>query len=69
MKQRLKTVYVLRIRPDDNAEWSESSFYKSRKKRDRDGSMNRIMGGMRTHSYDEKKTAEELDAIEFADEY
>lgn len=60
----MKTVYCLRIRPDDNSEWSEATYYRTRKSRDRDGSMNRIMGGMRTHSFEEKKTPEEISALD-----
>lgn len=59
----MKTVYVLRIRPDDNSEWGEPEYYRSRKERDRTASVNRIIGGIRTHSYEEKKTVEEAASL------
>lgn len=59
----LKIVYVLRVRPDDDSHWSEPVYYRKRKERDRDGSMNRVLGGIRTHSYEEKKTPEEIDQL------
>lgn len=57
---KLKTVYVLRTRPSDSCVWSEPEYYRTRKERDQIGSMNRVLGGIRTHSYEEKKTPEEI---------
>ena len=52
-------IYGIRTRFSDDDSWSEPTFY--RKKADRDGvaSMNRIIGGIRTHSFEEKTTIEE----------
>jgi len=61
----LKTVYALRIRPDDNSVWGEPEYYRTRKERDRTESMNRIIGGIRTHSYEEKKTPDEVESLCF----
>lgn len=60
---RLKTVYVLRVRPDDSLPWSEPEYYQTRKERDRVAAMNRVLGGIRTHSYNEKKTFEEVNQL------
>lgn len=59
----MKTVYALRIRMDDKDPWSEPDYFRTRKQRDRAASTNRIIGGIRTHSYEEKKTPEELAAL------
>lgn len=59
----MKIIYALRIRPDDNSEWSEPEYYRTRKERDRTASVNRIIGGIRTHSYEEKKTPDEVEAL------
>jgi hypothetical protein len=58
-----KTVYCLRIRASDSEPWGEPTLYATRKARDYDEKMCRIMGGMRVHSYTEKKTTEELESI------
>lgn len=63
----MKTVYVLRVRPDDDSSWSEPQYYLRRKERDKTARMNRVLGGIRTHSYEEKKTTEEIITMEFAD--
>ncbi len=59
----MKTVYVLRIRPDDSSPWGEPEYYRTRRERDRTASINRIVGGIRTHSYEEKKEPNEIEAI------
>lgn len=59
----MKTVYCLRIRPNDQSEWSEPTYYEKRKFRDLDEKFNRCLGGIRTHSYEEQKTAEEATAL------
>lgn len=56
----MKTVYVLRIRPDDNSEWGEPEYYRTRRERDRTAYVNRIIGGIRTHSYEEKKAPKQI---------
>lgn len=50
--KRLKKVYCLRVRPDDNAEWSEPDVYTSKRQRDDDERVTRIVGGYRTHSFE-----------------
>lgn len=55
----MKTVYCLRIRPDDKSDWGEPQYYRLKSKRDTDAAFVRIIGGMRTFSYQEKKTDEE----------
>lgn len=62
-KPKLKTVYVLRIRLDESQPWSKPEYYRSRKVRDETERINRIIGGIRTHSYEEKKTADEVEAL------
>lgn len=59
----MKTVYVLRVRPSDSVVWSEPEYYRTRKERDREAAVNRVLGGIRTHSYEEKKTPEEIEAL------
>lgn len=59
----MKTVYVLKVRPDDDSPWSDPEYYRTRKERDRVASMNRILGGIRTHSFEEKKTLEEIEEL------
>lgn len=60
---QLKTVYVLRVRPDDASPWSEPTYYRKRRERDKDVSFNRAIGGIRTHSYEEKKTLDEIEEL------
>lgn len=62
-QQKLKTVYALRVRPDDNSAWSEPEYYRTKRERDRIAAQNRVLGGIRTHSYQEKKTPEEIDQL------
>jgi hypothetical protein len=59
----MKTVYVLRIRVSDDRTWSEPDYYRRRKDRDFDEMMNRIWGSMRTWSYEERKTEEEISQL------
>jgi len=59
----LKTIYCLRTRTEDKDPWSEPSHYRTRKERDKVAAENRILGGIRTWSYEEKKTAEEIEAL------
>lgn len=55
----MKTVYCLRTRFDDAQEWGSPEFYASRRTRNKAEAMVRIIGGIRTHSYEEKKNTEE----------
>jgi hypothetical protein len=55
----MKTIYCLRIRENDSEPWGETTDYATRKERDYDGAICRFMAGLRTHSYEEKVTAEE----------
>lgn len=63
MNIRKKTVYCLRTRMDDGAEWSEPSFFRTRKERDYIAAQKRILAGIRTHSYEEKMPVETLDEL------
>ena len=58
-----KTVYGLKLRLNDNEGWCCPSWFKTKKQRDTAASFNRIIGGIRTYSFDEKKTLEEIAAI------
>ena len=58
----MKTIYMLRIRFSDNEDWGEPEAFKTRKRRDHCASTNRIIGGIRTHSYEEKISDEEFAA-------
>ena len=60
-----KKVFCLRVRLSDDQEWSEPSYFKTKGKRDKIGAMNRIIAGFRTHSFEERKSEEELAEIEF----
>ena len=62
-----KTIYGLKVRPDDNSNWSETGYFKSKIKRDNTASVNRIIAGFRTHSTEEKKTTEEIAQMDFDD--
>lgn len=48
------TQYVLRIRFDDSEPWGEPTFFETRKERDQAERVNRVLGGIRTWSYEEK---------------
>jgi hypothetical protein len=63
MKTSIKTVYVLRLRPNDAAPWGEPEYFKKQKERDNAERICRIIGGLRTHSYEEKKTPEEIEEL------
>lgn len=64
--------YFLRIRFRDSDPWGEPKEYKTRRGRDKDAEINRIIGGIRTHSYDEptprrrKPTVESTQAVSTA---
>lgn len=59
----MKTVYVLRVRLNDESPWGEPEYYRTRKERDHVAAQNRVLGGIRTHSYQEKKTLEEIEEL------
>lgn len=59
----MKTVYVMRTRLSDNEPWSEPQYFKTRKERDEIGAMNRMIGGIRTNSWEEKRTPEEIEQL------
>ena len=50
--KRLRKVYCLRIRQDDQSEWSQPDVFTSKKQRDQAASQCRIIGGLRTHSFE-----------------
>jgi hypothetical protein len=53
----------MRTRENEQSEWSKPDYYKTRKKRDDNERMCRILGGLRTHSYEEKVTQERFSEI------
>lgn len=59
----MKTVYVLKVRENEKFPWSDSTYYRTRKERDNVERINRCLGGIRTHSYEEKKTQEEIEEL------
>ena len=61
----MKTIYGLKTRMNDSESWSETTWYKTKKERDRVASINRVIGGFRTYSFEEKKTLEEINDIDF----
>lgn len=63
MKPKLKTVYCLKVRNDESEPWSEPGYYRRRKERDESAMFNRCLGGIRTHSYEEKKTEDEIEEL------
>ena len=60
-RQRRRTVYMLRVRFTDPDEWSEPGEYTTRKERDYNAALNRIIGGIRTWSYEESRIVESDD--------
>lgn len=64
-KEKMKTVYLLRVRINDNSEWSTASYYKSKRRRDKDAIISHIIGGFRTYCSQENKTLSEIKAIDF----
>lgn len=59
----MKTAYCLTIRLNDDVPWGETEYYRTRKERDHDERYNRCLGGLRTHSFQEKKTPKEFKAL------
>jgi hypothetical protein len=53
---RRKMFYMLRVRYDDRSPWSEPTAFLTRKDRDESERLNRCLGGIRTHSYEEPQT-------------
>ena len=44
--------YMLRTRLDDESAWSEAEEYPTRGQRDKAARLARVIGGIRTHSYE-----------------
>lgn len=63
-KPKKKTVFAISTKMTDADNWTEPSYFKKKSARDKCGAMNRIIGGIRTHSYDHKMTVEEFEAYE-----
>lgn len=49
----VKRMHVLRTREDDKSDWSQPEYYPTKRERDGEASLCRILGGIRTHSYQE----------------
>ncbi len=62
-KVKMRTVYCLRVRFSDDDAWGQPTYYRTKAERDNDARVARIIGSMRTHSYEEKNTAEETAAL------
>lgn len=54
-----RKMFALRIRYDDQSPWGPPAFYRTRRERDKVAAFNRILGGIRTHSYEEKRVPED----------
>lgn len=63
--EKKKTVYCLRLRLDDSEPWSDPYYYRTKARRDKIGAMNRIIGGIRTHSYQERMPLSEIEQLWF----
>ena len=50
--KKLRKVYCLRTRVDDSSEWSDEEVFDRRKERDDVAAEARILGGIRTHSFE-----------------
>ncbi len=61
-----KTIYGLRLRATDADEWGQTNWFKTAKARDKAASYNRILAGFRTWSFNDRKTLEEIEEIDFA---
>jgi hypothetical protein len=59
-RKKRRKVYCLRVRPDDQSEWSEASEYSTQKARDSDAYHARILAGYRTHSFERVEVTEHL---------
>lgn len=59
----MRTIYCLRARFDDSQPWGPTHYYRTRKERDKYAATARIWGGIRTHSFEEKKTPEEINQL------
>lgn len=59
----MKRLHVLRIRRDDDSPWSEPEYFDSKRERDKVAAFNRVLGGIRTHSYQESKAEAEARAV------
>lgn len=59
----MKKVYCMRVKLSESDEWSDVEYFRTRKERDTSGSMNRILGGVRTYSFEEMKSKEEIESI------
>lgn len=59
-KPKQKIIYVLRIRLDESKEWGTPIYYNSRVNRNEAASLNRIIGGLRTWSYQERMDASKV---------
>lgn len=58
-----KTLYCLRTRENEKERWSPTDYYYSRKERDADEKTARCLFGIRTMSFTEKKTQEEIEEL------
>ncbi len=63
MTARKRTVYCLRTRLDDDRPWSDTKYFLTKRDRDVNSATCRILLGVRTHSFEEKRTPEEIEEL------
>ncbi len=63
MSAKKKTVYCLRTRDNDSEDWRAPEYFRTRKERDDAAATCRIIGSFRTHSYEEKVSAEAAEEL------
>jgi hypothetical protein len=56
-----KIFYGLKTRLTDEDKWSEPIFFKTARERNGVAAVNRIIGGIRTYSFEEMKTLDEIE--------
>lgn len=59
----MKQVYCLQIRLRDSDPWSGPEYFKTRFARDKAEAEARTLGGIRTWTFTEKKTHEEIEKL------
>jgi len=64
---KARTVYLLRIREDDESAWGEPASYRTRAERDKVAAQCRAWCGLRTWSYEEKPDAVVIEASSVED--
>jgi hypothetical protein len=63
MEEKPRTVYVLRTRFDESHPWEPPQYFRTRKERNDTERTARCLWGIRTHSFEEKKTPSEIEEL------